>query len=399
MLPLYDRILVPEYREVAPVILPAAAEELTTYVGPVMSRERVEQHTRTEARDRLGILGDRLAVYVSGGGGGDPSAEEHLLNVCTALGDDSGLHLVVGAGPLYRGRVLNGDRITWLAHGGVSEMMNGFDLAVCAAGYNTFSELMHAGVPTIFVPQVKLADDQAARAARAVAAGAGVVLENGLVGVAIERAVNALREPAVRLRAAEAARSLVPRNHARNAAAELLRLVASPNDIERAERAINDELLAAARECRLSYHGFVELMRALDVHDGPLEEPDAVELSAQATTLMRFVVERGIPAPTGIRITAALSSKLPLATVGERAAVARTLLPALAAFQDWSAAAAFVRMINTERRMPSEEFASLFGSFLLQLRGRQEDLYRGIAYMSEAMSNGRYPAGLVNPTT
>jgi predicted glycosyltransferase len=120
MLPMYDKILVPEYAEVAPVLVPPSAEPRLTYVGPVMSRERAEQHSRTEARDRLGVHGDRLAVYVSGGGGGDPSAEDHLLNVCTALGDDPSLHLVVGAGPLYRGRVLNGDRITWLAHGGVS---------------------------------------------------------------------------------------------------------------------------------------------------------------------------------------------------------------------------------------------------------------------------------------
>jgi UDP:flavonoid glycosyltransferase YjiC (YdhE family) len=47
-----------------------------------------------------------------------------------------------------------------------------FDLAVAAAGYNTFHELLAAGLPTLFVPNHETAaDDQAARSRYAQEAG------------------------------------------------------------------------------------------------------------------------------------------------------------------------------------------------------------------------------------
>ncbi|MBI5509395.1 MAG: hypothetical protein HY903_11645 [Deltaproteobacteria bacterium] len=399
MLPLYDRVLVPEEEGVVHVQVPKAAEALVSYVGPVMVRERAEQHSRIEARDHLGVVGDRLAVYVSAGGGGDPGAEEHLLSVVTALCDDPSLHLVVGAGPLYRGRVLAGERITWLAHGGVSELMAAFDLAICGAGYNTFAELMHAGVPTIFVPQHKLADDQAARAARAVAAGAAIVLGEGLLGSEVERAVADFRDPERRRQAGLAARRLVPENHARRAAAELLRLLVPARDVDRAEAAIGDEVLRAARDCRVGYQVFVDLMRALDTRDSGAsveEETSAGEVSELAVALLRFITDRALPVVTAVKLVAALSQKLPRALPAERAAAARRLLPELAAFNDWTAATAFLRMINSERRLPAAELAALIGDFLSRLRARREDLYRGIAYVSEAVSAGTYPAGIAD---
>jgi UDP-N-acetylglucosamine--N-acetylmuramyl-(pentapeptide) pyrophosphoryl-undecaprenol N-acetylglucosamine transferase len=179
MLPLYDRILVPEREEEGQVTVPDAVRPRVRHVGPVLVRERLELLSREEARSRLGVPEDRLAVYISAGGGGDPVAESQLEATVGALRDDPTLHLVVGAGPLYRGRQLTGERITWLAGaaGGAAELMAGIDLAVCAAGYNTFGELMQAGVPAIFLPQEKVADEQSIRAARAVAHGAAQVID------------------------------------------------------------------------------------------------------------------------------------------------------------------------------------------------------------------------------
>jgi UDP-N-acetylglucosamine:LPS N-acetylglucosamine transferase len=49
--------------------------------------------------------------------------------------------------------------------------LRGVDLAVSTADYTNFHELLSAGVPTVFVPDPRAADDQMARARFAAAAG------------------------------------------------------------------------------------------------------------------------------------------------------------------------------------------------------------------------------------
>ncbi|MDB4942550.1 MAG: hypothetical protein JWP97_2084, partial [Labilithrix sp.] len=173
MLSQYDLVLVPEVD--APVLTPAEVQAV--HVGPVLGRERWELRERSDARARLGLAGsDRRCIYVSAGGGGDRGAEEQLETVVGELGADPSLAVVVGTGPLYRGKPLPG--VTTLSTRSADYLL-GFDAAVSAAGYNTFGELMYAGVPTVFLPQEKLADDQAERAERASSAGAGVRLARG----------------------------------------------------------------------------------------------------------------------------------------------------------------------------------------------------------------------------
>ena len=72
-----------------------------------------------------------------------------------------------------------GEGITWLDRYCPLELMAGVDAAVSAGGYNSFHELMYAGVPTVFVPLPRIADDQLERTQRAEAAGAGRVALTG----------------------------------------------------------------------------------------------------------------------------------------------------------------------------------------------------------------------------
>ncbi len=232
MLPLYDLVIVPEAS--TPVLAPKSIDDRLVHVGPVLSRERWELMPREVARAQLGIGGDRKCVFVSAGGGGDRAAEAHIQAAVRSLSGDPGLEVVVGAGPLYRGRPFAG--VTTLT-GRAAEWSLAFDAAVCAAGYNTFGELMFAGVPTAFLPQDKLADDQRARAERAVGNGAAAMLAPGDDVHAV------VKELLARPGARAAAQSLVPENGARAAAAELLRLVCSPIEVDRVEAALDDELL------------------------------------------------------------------------------------------------------------------------------------------------------------
>ena len=59
----------------------------------------------------------------------------------------------------------------------MSRYFRAFDMAVAAAGYNAFHELIAFAVPTLFVPMPRNTDDQAARARWAAEAGVGLAVE------------------------------------------------------------------------------------------------------------------------------------------------------------------------------------------------------------------------------
>lgn len=364
MLPLYDAIVVPDHD--APVRVPAEARDRVRWTGPAMVRERVEMLPREEARARLGIAERSFAVFVSAGGGGDASAEATILGAIEALSKHRDVHLVVGAGPLYRGRVRHGERITWLSHGVASEWMNGFDAAVTACGYNSFHELMHAGVPCVFLPQEKIADEQDVRAARAVEAGAAV----------IGSPEDVLRFRGAR-EASAAARALVPENRARVAAAELLRLVLPSAQVDAAEEAISDRLLESARGLALDVEPFVETMRFLG--DG-----DAARTSDLAITLLRrFVADHRVAPPIALKVLGLLSRKLD-GTPKERADAAIAIVDAFARFGDWAGAMALLKTFGTERELTASAFARHLVAFLAPL----DDLYAGIARITAAQNAG-----------
>jgi len=47
----------------------------------------------------------------------------------------------------------------------LANVLNAFDAAICAAGYNSVHEELAAKIPTLFVPNIRGTDNQAARAA------------------------------------------------------------------------------------------------------------------------------------------------------------------------------------------------------------------------------------------
>ncbi|MBW2255727.1 MAG: UDP-glucosyltransferase, partial [Deltaproteobacteria bacterium] len=151
LLSLYEKVVVPDDRG----------------TGPILIRDRSELLDRDDARRALGIPAGRRAVYVSLGGGGDLAAPGTLPRLVDRLAE-RGWHAVVGAGPLYEGPERRGPGVTWLDRYVPLELLTGVDAAVSACGYNTFHELMYAGVPTVFLPQERIADDQEERARVAV---------------------------------------------------------------------------------------------------------------------------------------------------------------------------------------------------------------------------------------
>lgn len=389
MLPLYDSIVVPEHEADAPVRVPESVRARMRYVGPVFSRERAELRPREDVRRRFGIAEEDLAVYVTAGGGGDPGAEEHLLRAVESLATLPRTHVVCGAGPLYRGATVHARNVTWLPPGPAAEWMRGFDVAVCAAGYNTFFEAMHAGLPCVFLPQEKIADDQFARADRAVQAGAAVRATLG----SLPEAVGTFRDASRRRAASQAAASLAPANAARVAAAEILKLALPSADVDAAEEAIDEGVLLASRELDLGVEPFVEAMRLLGER-GEAErrvgqaEPAAV--ARAAVGLLRVAHELGLPASSALRMTGLLSRKL-VGSPDERAAAAERVFRAFRPFDDWAGAAALLKLFGTERELPACAFAERLAGFLEALARENADLYRGIARLTAAIGTRAEP--------
>ena len=57
----------------------------------------------------------------------------------------------------------------------VARFINAFDLLIAAAGYNTCCEVLQSGIPTLFVPNTLVSDDQTRRAGLVAEAGHAVV--------------------------------------------------------------------------------------------------------------------------------------------------------------------------------------------------------------------------------
>jgi len=228
----YDRVIVPEHEDDEPDLRAALYGDddgahddgRLRFVGPILRPERRALLPREAARAALGVAPGDRCVLVTGGGGGDDGIDA-LFDAVAAL-EHEGVHVVYGAGPLFRGRPRRGARRTFFVDHDLAEHAAAFDVAVTAAGFNTIHELLHFGVPLVVVPQEKIADDQAARAARYEARGALRTATVATVAVAV-RAL--LADDDTRAALAQGATRAVPEGHGRDAALATLELLLPPS--------------------------------------------------------------------------------------------------------------------------------------------------------------------------
>lgn len=115
---------------------------------------------RDAVRSYFGVEEDQKLVYISAGGGGDIGAEEQLDILYNALKHRRDIKFLFGYGPLYRGRIIYNDHIIPYTGDNIRQFFLGIDASICAAGYNTYEELLAAGIPTLFYSQVKQMDRQ-----------------------------------------------------------------------------------------------------------------------------------------------------------------------------------------------------------------------------------------------
>jgi UDP-N-acetylglucosamine--N-acetylmuramyl-(pentapeptide) pyrophosphoryl-undecaprenol N-acetylglucosamine transferase len=389
MLPLYDLILVPEYPQASQETPKGLRNGQLQYIGPVMIREQVECWPRDKVRAHFAVTPEQLLVYVSAGGGGDRQAQSLLHTVCEVLLRRPNLHLVVGAGPLYRGPSLHGPRVTFLTTTGVAELLSGMDFAVCSAGYNSFHELLHAGVPTIFLPQEKIADEQAKRADLAAQRGAAIHLREEVGSPAFVRsldaAIDSYLDETKRHQAARAATTVVPSNHAREAAQQLLQLLIPSAQVRAAAEAVDDLFLAELGREEVALEQVCEVAQAL-CSQGQAES--AIPLDT-ALLLLRQSRHVRLPQPALLRILRQLGSRLGSGDLDEKGAAMADLIGQLAAFADWPGALSLLKQLPGERSLSAEQSVAEIKRLLSALKSQGHDLYQGVRAFSVAQADDR----------
>lgn len=377
LLPLYQRHVVPE---------PGG-------VGPVMIREREELPSREEARRALGLPDGARAVWVSLGGGGDPAAPGALPRLVDAL-VARGWWVVVAAGPLYIGPERRGPGVVWLDRYVGVELLPAVDAAVSAGGYNSFHELMYAGVPTVFLPQPRIADDQDARVERAVAAGAARQARS------LDEVPDLLDAPGD----AAAARALVPTNGAAAAAAAVLSLVLPAADLAAAVASFPASLLAAPTARSMPPGRLVEVLRllapeapsrwearraaGLELVDRGLlrgDVPAKGPAGGAAEAWFRLVeATGGAPSDAADQLTA-LARKWPAATGADRLEAFGLLYPALRRFDDPAGALALLRALPSQRAWSLRAAAAEIADWL----AGESDLFDAQRALLRAEAQGR----------
>jgi UDP:flavonoid glycosyltransferase YjiC (YdhE family) len=189
-------------------------------VPPVMLLDRTEVERPRRARAALGLAAERPAVLVQPGAGNNHDIETLLDRVAEAQAR-LGLQVVVAEWLIQQAPVRR-PGFRYLSHFPNARHFGAFDLAISAAGYNSFHELLHHGVPTIFVPNDhQQVDDQRARAEWAERHGAAVCLPRG-AEASLPGYVSALLDLDLRRQFRRRARAACPTNGAAEAAAAVM---------------------------------------------------------------------------------------------------------------------------------------------------------------------------------
>ncbi len=249
---MYDRIITTEEPFSRTNYLPEEVEGRTCSVGTIMLRERAELLSREEARQHLGLPSEAFCAYVSAGGGGDDEAERAFEAIAKVAASEPHICFVCGAGALYRGREFHAPNVRWLQRFNAIEFMPAFDAAISAGGYNSVYELLLCGVPTVFIAQDRLFDDQQSRALS--------LQEQGLCAVvpdwsedSCRAALTAIGNPAWRQDVSAQIQAFAFTNDAQAAARAILEEVLAEDLLSRA-----DELLDGGSQFALVREGFDE---------------------------------------------------------------------------------------------------------------------------------------------
>jgi hypothetical protein len=145
--------------------LTAQDRSRTRLIDPIRLLDRDDLLSRRQARKALGIGSGRPAVLLQLGAGNNYDYGVLRRSAIALLRERYDADLSVAEWPIAEQPLELPDGVRAISEYPLSRYFRAFDLVISAVGYNSFHELLLAGVPTIFVPnEHPQQDDQLARA-------------------------------------------------------------------------------------------------------------------------------------------------------------------------------------------------------------------------------------------
>jgi Glycosyltransferase family 28 C-terminal domain len=137
----------------------------TRVVGPIRLLDESDLLSRRQARAALGIRSDRPVVLLQLGAGNNYDYATLRQSAIAVLRERYDADVRVAEWPIAEEPLELPEGVRSISQFPLSRYLRAFDLVISAVGYNSFHELLLAGVPAIFVPnEHPQQDDQLARA-------------------------------------------------------------------------------------------------------------------------------------------------------------------------------------------------------------------------------------------
>jgi spore coat polysaccharide biosynthesis predicted glycosyltransferase SpsG len=146
---------------------PTANRKDSLLVKPISIFNSKSALNREDAKKLLGLDINRPAVLVQLGIG-EADLNAKMTAALKGLVDWPNLQVVLTKEPIDSLGVNlapDGLDLKVIRHFPLANVLNAFDAAICAAGYNSVHEELAAKIPTLFIPNIRGTDNQAARAA------------------------------------------------------------------------------------------------------------------------------------------------------------------------------------------------------------------------------------------
>lgn len=182
-------------------------------VAPIVFTRREELRSRAQASEAVGISPGGTNVLVQLGAGNIDDTRSTVGAVVRHL-HELGASVTMPVSPIAHRQPALPSFVTTVAAYPLAPLLPAFDAVVAASGYNSFHELLHFRVPSLFLPNMETAlDDQVARARWAQDNGVALCLEDATpeaLGPALARLV----DPEVRADLAARSRHLTTGNGA-----------------------------------------------------------------------------------------------------------------------------------------------------------------------------------------
>jgi len=146
-------------------------------VPPIVYLDKQELLPREIALDNLGLDPKKKTVFIQPAAGNVKSVITEVETIIDTLKKYDGLQIVLTESIISKTGFSNFKDVRIIRGYPLSIYYLAFDFAICAAGYNTFAEMLYFGIPSIFVPRTEAqSDDQLSRAMICEVTGTGLVL-------------------------------------------------------------------------------------------------------------------------------------------------------------------------------------------------------------------------------